>query len=1003
MRERVRLIMGAKVNLAVAPGDSRASCWRHHTSYLERAMRSLVPGLRRRHRHPAPALLVALLGAVCTPLAAQVDSGLPIAEPEDVGMDAAALARIGPAMQAALDQGRTAGVMTMVARRGRIVHWDARGSRVLGEDPLERDDVFRIYSMTKPVTSVAAMMLIEEGRLGLDTELGDVLPAFLDVRVYAGPGRDRAPERPITIADLLAHTSGLTYGAFGETPVDSLYRAAGLGVAGTGRNLEETVDAIADLPLVTDPGEEWIYSMSTDVLGRVIEVVSGMTLDRFFAERIFAPLGMEDTGFAVQPEDRDRFTAVYGPGPEGLVVLDPADGPFLEPPSWLSGGGGLVSTASDYVRFAQMLVNEGELDGVRILRPETVRAMRINRIGDQRVAPQIGGPDQGFGLGFAVSEGEQAGTYWWLGVASTHFWIDPVEELVVFVWTQFQPMLGSGVDRVMRPLVYDALVEREREPVPSGGEWTEHGGDDAETRYSSLDQVNASNVDRLQEVWSWEIPKSGGRIETTPLVVDGVMYGTGAMSFVFALDARTGEELWSWDPGILMESEGGPPTCCGKVNRGVALEGDRVFVGLLDGRLVALDRHTGELVWSVQTTPPGTDYSITGAPRVIADGELVVIGNGGAEYGVRGFVTAYAVGSGEQVWRTHTVPGNPADGFESDAMRAAAETWTGEWWTVGGGGTVWDGMAWDPDAGEDGLLYIGTGNGSPWSRDHRSPGGGDNLYLSSIVALAPGTGEYVWHYQTTPGDDWDYTATQPLMLLDLEIDGRPREVIVQAPKNGFFYVLDRHTGELISAEAFTEDLNWASGIDAETGRPVENPEARYGRTGRGIYVFPGAQGAHNWHPMSWNAGTGLVYIPAQNNNLFYELSDDFEYTPGVWNTGLTSLMGAADRPTRPPLAGPRTLLLAWDPVTNSEVWRAPSAGTNGGSLSTAGNLVFWGSGSRLVAHDASTGEELWAAEIGRGTGSPVTYRIDGVQYITLAGGQTEDGTRVATFALPDGD
>jgi len=540
--------------------------------------------------------------------------------------------------------------------------------------------------------------------------------------------------------------------------------------------------------------------------------------------------------------------------------------------------------------------------------------------------------------------------------------------------------------------------------VPQGesrSEWPTHGGDDAETRFSTLDQITTENVALLQEAWSWDIPKAGGRIETTPLVVDGVMYATGAMSFVFALDARTGEELWSWDPGIRTESEGGPPTCCGKVNRGVALAGDHVIVGLLDGRLVALDRADGSVAWSVQTTPPGTDYSITGAPRVIADGDLVVIGNGGAEYGVRGYVTAYDTETGAEAWRFHTVPGNPADGFESEAMRAAAETWTGEWWKIGGGGTVWDGMAWDPDAGEDGLLYIGTGNGSPWSRDHRSPGGGDNLYLSSIVALEARTGAYVWHYQTTPGDDWDYTATQPLMLLDLEIEGRMREVIVQAPKNGFFYVVDRHTGALISAEPFTEDLTWATGVDLETGRPMETPEARYGQTGQGVYISPGAQGAHNWHPMTWNAETGLVYIPAQNNNLFYEFDPDFAYTQGVWNTGTGPLMGGPNRPDRPELVGPRTLLLAWDPATNSKAWSMPSVGGNGGSLSTAGGLVFWGSGSRLVAHDARTGEELWAAEVGRGTGSPVTYEIDGVQYLTIGGGQGSSGLtpRMVTYSL----
>ena len=354
-------------------------------------------------------------------------------------------------------------------------------------------------------------------------------------------------------------------------------------------------------------------------------------------------------------------------------------------------------------------------------------------------------------------------------------------------------------------------------------EWPLHGGDAAETRHSPLARIDATNVDRLEVAWSWEIPKTGARIEATPLIVDGVLYATGPFSMVFALDAATGDELWRWDPAIPTEDRGGPRTCCGDVNRGVALHGAHVIAGLLDGRLVALDRADGSVAWATRTTPPGSDYTVTGAPRVM-DG-IVVIGNAGAEYGVRGYVTAYDADTGERLWRTHTVPGDPALGFESAAMRAAADTWTGEWWIAGGGGTVWDGMAVDPDAG---LLYIGTGNGSPWNRDNRSPGGGDNLYLSSILALDPADGALRWHYQTTPGDDWDYTATQPLMLLDLTIDGREREVVAQAPKNGFFYVIDRHTGELISAEAFADDLTWATHVDPETGRPVETPRRATG-------------------------------------------------------------------------------------------------------------------------------------------------------------------------------
>ena len=517
-------------------------------------------------------------------------------------------------------------------------------------------------------------------------------------------------------------------------------------------------------------------------------------------------------------------------------------------------------------------------------------------------------------------------------------------------------------------------------------EWITYGRDYAESHYSPLSQVNADNVRQLELAWTWDIPKSGARLEAVPLVSDGVLYATGPRSFVFALDLRTGKELWRWDP-LIREGGNRPSTCCGEVNRGVALYGDKVFVGLLDGRLVALNRKTGALIWSVATTPPNSDYSITGAPRIVRGN--VVIGNGGAEYGVRGYVTAYDAESGRQVWRWHTVPGNPALGFENDAMKAAARTWNGEWWLVGGGGTVWDGMAFDPELD---LLYIGTGNGSPWNREERSPGGGDNLYLSSIVALRARTGEYVWHYQTTPGDDWDYTATQPLMLLDLTIGGRPRKTIVQAPKNGFFYVIDRVTGEFISARPFADVVTWASGVDQQTGRPNETPDARYGGVGRGTWLSPGAIGAHNWRPMSFNPTTGLVYLPVQNNAGYYERAK-VSYQRGEWNTG-TSWAGAQRTP-RPSITAPGNLLKAWDPVRNAEVWRYPVPGADGGTLSTGGNLVFWGVNDRLVALDARTGAERWSAVVGGGPATPVTYEVDGRQYVTMLA-----GTRVSTFALP---
>jgi quinohemoprotein ethanol dehydrogenase len=539
------------------------------------------------------------------------------------------------------------------------------------------------------------------------------------------------------------------------------------------------------------------------------------------------------------------------------------------------------------------------------------------------------------------------------------------------------------------PALATAQVDENALLNPPAGEWLTYGRDYQETHYSPLGQITTANVSRLATAWTWDIPKTGARLEATPIVHDGIIYATGAYSFVFALDARTGEEVWHWDPAIA-QGNGQPSFCCGAVNRGVAIYGDKIFVGLLDGRLVALNKDTGAMEWSVQTTPRGADYSITGAPRIVKGN--VVIGNGGAEYGVRGYVTAYDAETGRQAWRFYLVPGNPADGFENDAMRMAAETWNGEWWKVGGGGTAWDGFAYDPTLD---LLYIGTGNGSPWNRDQRSPGGGDNLFLSSIVAVRGETGEYVWHYQTTPGDDWDYTAVQPIMLVDATIQGRQRALLVQAPKNGFFYVLDRITGEFISATGYADDLTWASGVDQETGRPIETPEARYGTNGRGVYLSPGPTGAHNWRPMSFNPSTGLVYLPAQNTTSYYEASP-VQYQVGQWNTG-ASLRTGANGPTRPESRGPRTMLLAWDPATNREVWRVPSTGGNGGTMSTAGNLVFRGSGNMLVAHDAESGAEIWSADVGNGTGTPVSYELDGRQYVTILSGTSPP--RVWTFTL----
>jgi len=506
----------------------------------------------------------------------------------------------------------------------------------------------------------------------------------------------------------------------------------------------------------------------------------------------------------------------------------------------------------------------------------------------------------------------------------------------------------------------------------SEGDWITHGRDHAETRFSPLAQITDGNVDQLGLAWSFSTDTERG-LEATPLVIDGVMYTTGSWSVVFALDARSGEELWRWDPQV--DRAYGQRACCDVVNRGAAYHDGKVFVGILDGRLAALDAETGDVVWETLTVDQDLPYTITGAPRIVKG--KVMIGNGGAEYGVRGYVSAYDTESGELAWRFYTVPGNPAEGFESEAMEAAAETWTGEWWVYGGGGTAWDSFAYDAELD---LLYVGTGNGTPWNREIRSPGGGDNLYLSSIVALDPDTGELAWYYQTTPGESWDYTATQHMILADLEIEGSTRQVIMQAPKNGFFYVLDRATGELISAEPFVP-VTWATHVDLESGRPVEVEGARY--IDEPLHITPGPLGAHNWHPMSFNPGTGLVYIPAQENWFGYGQVSQFEFRDEVWNTGVQ--FGAAG----PPPAPPSGHLLAWDPVNQEERWRVEYDDMwNGGTLTTAGNLVFQGtSDGRFMAYDARNGETLWESPVGGGIiAAPATYEVDGVQYVTVMAG-----------------
>jgi PQQ-dependent dehydrogenase (methanol/ethanol family) len=534
----------------------------------------------------------------------------------------------------------------------------------------------------------------------------------------------------------------------------------------------------------------------------------------------------------------------------------------------------------------------------------------------------------------------------------------------------------------------------------SNAEWLSYGKGYSEQRFSPLDKINAGNVGQLGLAWFAEFDTDRGQ-EATPLVVDGVLYTSTAWSKVFAFDARTGKQLWKFDPKV--EGSKGFNACCDVVNRGVAVWKGRIYVGTIDGRLIALDAQTGQPVWSVQTTDTSKPYTITGAPRVVKD--KVLIGNGGAEYGVRGYITAYDAATGKQAWRFYTVP-NPTgapDGAASDKVMAekAGATWSeGEWKKTGGGGTAWDSIAYDPELD---LVYFGIGNGTPWNHKLRSGGKGDNLFLSSILALRPDTGEYVWHYQTTPAESWDYTATQHIMLADLTIGGQSRKVLMQAPKNGFFYVIDRADGQLISAKNYT-NITWATGVDPKTGRPIENPQARY--KDAAFLQIPGPLGAHNWQPMAFNPKTGLVYIPTNVTPFAYTDDKGFSYKAGAWNVGVDFLVNAlpTDAATlKAVTAMVKGQLVAWDPVQQKAVWTVDHPYFwNAGVLSTGGGLVFQGAAQgEFAAYDAAAGKKLWSYDTGNGViAAPMTYELDGEQYLAVMVGVGGGGQISAPGSMP---
>jgi quinohemoprotein ethanol dehydrogenase len=522
------------------------------------------------------------------------------------------------------------------------------------------------------------------------------------------------------------------------------------------------------------------------------------------------------------------------------------------------------------------------------------------------------------------------------------------------------------------------LVKAEDQP----GNWLMYGRTYSEQRFSPLKQITGHNANRIGLAWFFDLDTHRGQ-EATPIVDNGVMYFSTAWSKVFALNAATGARLWSYDPRV--PREWGAKACCDVVNRGVAIWEGKIYVGTLDGRLIALDAATGKPVWQRLTIDPRWRYTITGAPRIVKG--KVIIGNGGAEYGVRGYVSAYDAKTGKLVWRFYTVPGDPSKPFEQPILAQAAKTWTGQWWKNGGGGTVWDAIVYDPELD---LLYVGVSNGGPWNEKYRSPEGGANLFTCSIVALKPDTGAYVWHYQEDPGDDWDYDSAEQIILADIPVGGKTRKVLFHAPKNGFFYVIDREKGALISAKPFTF-VNWATGIDLKTGRPIESATARYPKVDAPP-VVPGPLGAHSWQPMSYSPLTGLTYIPVNEGGFNFKSEQGFEFKSQAMNVGID--MVAAGMPQDPKIKKAildtiKGKLVAWNPVEQKQAWAVERPGPwNGGTLVTAGNLVFEGTAAgRFEAYRADTGEKVWSFEAQTGVmAGPVTYTVEGEQYVAVLAG-----------------
>jgi len=515
-------------------------------------------------------------------------------------------------------------------------------------------------------------------------------------------------------------------------------------------------------------------------------------------------------------------------------------------------------------------------------------------------------------------------------------------------------------------LLFYVLPPLARGEIDAAGNWSRHAGGYDESGYSRLAEINRSSIGRLKLAWLLDLPGEGS-LEAIPLAVNGVLYFTGSYATVYAVDADSGRLRWKYDPQIWKHNPA-KLRYSFAINRGAAYADGRVIAAALDGRLFALEATTGKLLWNVQTVPAESPQIVSGAPRAFKG--KVVIGNNGADFGARGYVTAYDAATGKQLWRFYTAPGSPEENKGDPAMERAAATWTGEYWKTGTGGAVWDNLTYDAELNR---VYIGTGNAGPWDPAVRSPQGGDNLYTSSIVALDADTGKYVWHYQINPRDAWDYDATEQMTLAHLSIDGRSRKVLMQAPKNGFFYVIDRATGRVISAAKLGK-VTWAERIDLDTGRPVEAKGIRYesGET----TIWPSPLGAHNWQSMSYSTRTGLVYLP------YMQMGASFARANG----GAATYSGLSIHQVMTDPQDGKATLLAWDPVHQRKAWQALQEGFwNGGTLATAGDLVFHGDAlGHFSAYDAETGQRLWRFDAGLGiNAAPMSYQVAGKQYVAI--------------------